>query len=276
MNSKTDTTAFRPKKRLGQHFLTDPGVIREIIAQGEFGRQDEILEIGPGRGALTLPLAGMVHRMFAVEKDTQLVEILQKGLSKAGASNVILINQDILKFDFGDLPQPSTGKIQVVGNLPYNISSPLIERLIMHRNLFGRALLMFQMELAERLLALPGHREYGAITVALRYYASVSPVLRVSRDAFYPRPKVDSMVLKLDFEDPHPRRADDETHFRRVVKEAFAHKRKTLANSLRAGMKARSGAEILEALERCNINPRKRAEALDIDDFISLSAALAR
>ena len=276
MNLKTNATAFRPKKRLGQHFLNNLGVIHEIIAQGNFSTQDEILEIGPGRGALTLPLAGKVNRIFAVEKDTQLVEILQKGLSKAGISNVMLINQDILRFDFDSLPRPAAGKIQVIGNLPYNISSPLIERLITHRRIFGRALLMFQLELAQRLLAVPGHREYGAITVSLRYYASVSPILQVTRDAFYPRPKVASMVLKLDFEDPYPRRADDERHFRRVVKGAFAHKRKTLINSLRGSLKDRSGAEILKALEVCGIDPKKRAETLDIDDFISLSAALAR
>ncbi len=275
MKLNTKAEAFRPKKRLAQHFLQDFGIIREIIARTGFDTMDDVLEVGPGLGALTLPLAGRVHRITAVEKDSRLFEMLEKKLVGAGMTNVTLINEDILKFDFRTLSPPASGKIQIIGNLPYNISSPLLEKLITNRGIFGRALVMFQAELANRLLAVPGHREYGAITVALRYFAKVSPVLRVPKEAFYPRPKVASMVLHLDFGSPHPRRADDERHFRRVVKGAFSHKRKTLLNSLSAGLTDYRKEDLLKAMKICAIDPKIRAEALDIDDFLSLSTALA-
>ena len=275
MRLNTKTTAFRPKKRLAQHFLQDQGLIRDIIEHTGFDVMDEVLEVGPGPGALTLPLAGKVSRITAVEKDSQLFEMLEKRLAGAGIANVTLINEDILKFDFRTLSSPAAGKIQVIGNLPYNISSPLLERLITNRDIFGRALLMFQAELANRLLAVPGHRAYGAITVALRYFAKVSPVLSVPKEAFYPQPKVASTVLHLDFDSPHPRRADDEKHFRRVVKGAFAHKRKTLLNSLSANLPEYRKEDLLKAMKICDIDPKIRAEALDIDDFLSLSTALA-
>jgi len=269
-------TTFRPKKRLAQHFLKNPGLIQKIIDRSGFDALDVILEVGPGLGALTLPLAGRVRKIIAVEKDARLAEMLGEKLIGAGVDNVTLINDDILAFDFQTLAPPAKKKIQVIGNLPYNISSPLLEKLMTHRALFGRAVLMFQAELGRRLLAVPGHRAYGAITVALKYFAEVSPVLKAPKEAFYPRPKVDSLVLRLDFENPHPRRADDEGHFRRTVKGAFAHKRKTLLNSLRASLTEYGKVDILKALEICRIDPKKRAEALDIDDFLSLSTALAQ
>lgn len=274
MNLKNNGNAFRPKKSLGQHFLKDPGLIQKIIDRTGFDALDVVLEVGPGLGALTLPLARKVRRIIAVEKDTRLAELLDRKLTGAGIDNVTLFNEDILTFDFMAIAPPEKEKIQVIGNLPYNISSPLLEKLMTHRTLFGRAVLMFQAELGRRLRAVPGNREYGAITVALKYFAGISPVVKAPKEAFYPRPKVDSLVLCLDFENPHPRRADDEGHFRRVVKAAFAHKRKTLLNSLSAGLTEYSREDILKALEICRLDPIKRAEALDIDDFLSLSATL--
>lgn len=274
MNLKNNGNAFRPKKSLGQHFLKDPGLIQKIIDRTGFDALDVVLEVGPGLGALTLPLARKVRRIIAVEKDTRLAELLDRKLTGAGIDNVTLFNEDILTFDFMAIAPPEKEKFQVIGNLPYNISSPLLEKLMTHRTLFGRAVLMFQAELGRRLRAVPGNREYGAITVALKYFAGVSPVVKAPKEAFYPRPKVDSLVLCLDFENPHPRRADDEGHFRRVVKAAFAHKRKTLLNSLSAGLTEYSREDILKALEICRLDPIKRAEALDIDDFLSLSATL--
>ncbi len=267
--------AFRPKKRLAQHFLKDPGLIQKIIDQSRFDEMDVVLEVGPGLGALTLPLANRVRKIIAVEKDAHLVEILGRKLVGRGIDNVSLINQDILAFDFRTLEHPVKEKIQVVGNLPYNISSPLLEKLMTHRALFGRAVLMFQAELGRRLLAVPGNRAYGAITVALKYFAEVSPMVEAPKEAFFPRPKVDSLVLQLDFANPHPRRADDEKHFRRVVKAAFAQKRKTLLNSLSTGLTEYQKEDILKVLELCRLAPRRRAETLELDDFLYLSAALA-
>jgi 16S rRNA (adenine1518-N6/adenine1519-N6)-dimethyltransferase len=265
---------FRPKKRLSQHFLKDTGIIHEIIAQAGFDESDHVLEIGAGLGALTLPLSKVVRHITAIEKDAQLVDMLGKRLSHAGIDTVNLINDDILAFDLNKVIDLSLKKIKVIGNLPYNISSPLLEKFIKNRNLLSRAILMFQYEFARRLIAPPGNKEYGAMTVLIQYHASLSPLLDVPKEAFYPRPKVDSMVLELDLDSPHPRRTDDEETFKMVVKGAFAHRRKTLLNSLKGTLSSRSIDEIVAALDSCAIDSTKRAENLDIDDFLCLTSQL--
>jgi 16S rRNA (adenine1518-N6/adenine1519-N6)-dimethyltransferase len=262
---KKRRNGFRPNKRLGQHFLKDRGIIDEIIDRAGFHSSDRILEIGAGLGALTLPLAASVHQILAVEKDGRLTAMLDESLTREGIRNVTLINEL--------LPHPG-GKIHVIGNLPYNISSPLLEKLITHRHLIARAVLMFQFELARRLIASPGNKAYGAMTVLIRYHTSVSPLLEVPKGAFYPKPKVGSMVLELDFERPYPRRADDEAHFKKVVRGAFAHRRKTILNSFKGAFFSCGIDELLKAFEKCEIDSKKRAETLSIDDYICLSAAL--
>ncbi|MEJ2726825.1 MAG: rRNA adenine dimethyltransferase family protein [Deltaproteobacteria bacterium] len=137
----------------------------------------------------------------------------------------------------------------------------------------SRAVLTFQRELARRLTAGPGNKEYGAMTVLVQYHTRVSPLLEIAKEAFYPKPKVGSMVLELDFTKPYPNRAKNEKHFKRVVKAAFAHRRKTLLNGLK-GAGALPTPDILRALKKCGIEPGKRAETLDIDDFLCLSASL--
>jgi 16S rRNA (adenine1518-N6/adenine1519-N6)-dimethyltransferase len=265
---------FWPKKRLSQHFLQDTGIIHEIIAQAGFDESDHVFEIGAGLGALTLPLSKVVRHITAIEKDAQLADMLGKRLSHAGVDNVNLINDDILAFDFSKVIDLSLKKIKIIGNLPYNISSPLLEKFIKNRNLVSRAILMFQYEFARRLIAPPGNKEYGAMTVLIQYHASLTPLLDVPKEAFYPKPKVDSMVLELDLDSPHPRRTEDEETFKMVVKGAFAHRRKTLLNSLKGTLSSRSINEIVAALDRCAIDPTKRAENLDIDDFLCLTSQL--
>lgn len=265
---------FRPKKGLSQHFLRDTGIIHGIIAQAGFDESDHVFEIGAGLGALTLPLSKVVRHITAIEKDAQLADMLGKRLSHAGVDNVNLINDDILAFDLSKVIDRSLKKIKVIGNLPYNISSPLLEKFIKNRNLVSRAILMFQYEFARRLIAPPGNKEYGAMTVLIQYHASLTPLLDVPKEAFYPKPKVDSMVLELDLDSPHPRRTEDEETFKMVVKGAFAHRRKTLLNSLKGTLSSRSINEIVAALDRCAIDPTKRAENLDIDDFLCLTSQL--
>jgi len=272
--SLAQSRGFRPKKRLGQHFLNDPAIIDKMIARAGFDPSCTVLEIGSGLGALTLPLARSVQHVLAVEKDRQLVAVLQKNLYASGIHNVTPITGDILRLDFAALDLPAGQTFQVLGNLPFNISSPVLEKLVLNRNLVSRAVLTFQRELARRLMATPGNKEYGAMTVLVQYHARVSPLLEIAKEAFYPKPKVGSMVLELDFTRPHPNRAKDEKHFKRVVKAAFAHRRKTLLNCLK-GAEALSTPNILHALERCGIEPGKRAETLNIDDFLCLSASLA-
>jgi len=265
---------FRPKKRLGQHFLLDPGVIHKIIARAGFHVSDLVLEIGPGQGALTLPLARSVGHVVAVEKDARLVSLLKKKLSQAGITNVTLVNHDILEWDFHETEARSSTKIKVIGNLPYNISSPFLEKLVENRTSVDRAILMFQLEIAKRLTSPPGEKTYGAMTVLIRYYAHATSLLGVPKSAFFPRPKVDSMVLELDFERPYNKRAVNEASFKEVVKGAFAHRRKTLFNSLKDSFPFIDREGLMEGINKCGIDPGRRAETLDMDEFVCLTSAL--
>jgi 16S rRNA (adenine1518-N6/adenine1519-N6)-dimethyltransferase len=270
----THKQTLRPNKRLGQHFLRDQSVIAEIIDRAGFAKSDDVLEIGPGLGALTIPLSGYVNRIIAVEKDKRLTETLGEKLSQLGLSNIVLINNDILKIDFQQIAEIAGGRIKAVGNLPYNISSPVLDRLFKHRDIIRTAVFMFQREFAGRLLASPGGKDYGALTVLIRYEAETYPLIEVSSNAFYPRPKVGSMVVKIDMEKPHTRRAEDDGLFRAVVKGAFAHRRKTILNSLGGTLSTYGNDQIREALEQCAIDPMRRAETLSIDEFINLTDKL--
>jgi 16S rRNA (adenine1518-N6/adenine1519-N6)-dimethyltransferase len=263
-----------PKKRLGQHFLKDPQIIQEIVTRARFEEDAEVLEVGPGLGALTFPLAGLVKRVIGVEADSRLVDTLQKHLSLERMSNVTLIHSDILKLDFAQILGSGEKQIHVIGNLPYNISSPFVEKLISHRSHVNRAILTFQLELASRLAAAPGNKAYGALSVLIQYYARITPLLEISREAFYPKPKVSSMVLELDFTRPYPRRAENEGNFRKVVKASFAHRRKTVLNSLRRALASVEHDHILSALAKCGIEPGTRAENLHVDDYLCLSDVL--
>jgi len=262
---------FRPKKSLGQHFLRDPLIVERILARAKLDKSATALEIGSGMGALTFPLASCVRHVIAVEKDGTLAEKLRTGLSREGIGNVTLIHEDILKLDLARL---SEEKIEVIGNIPYNISSPLIEKLIHNRHRIQRAVLTLQRELAARLTASPGNKQYGALTVLIQYHAHLSPLLEIPREAFHPKPKVSSTVVRFDFSKPYPRRANHEEFFRKVVRAAFAHRRKTLSNSLRGTFPSWEVQNTLNAMQRCAIDPRRRAETLSTEDFLDLSTAL--
>jgi len=262
---------FRPKKSLGQHFLRDPLIIERILAGAKFDRSSTVLEIGSGLGALTFPLASRVQHVIAVEKDGTLAEKLRAGLAREGIRNVTLIHEDILKLE---LPRLSEEKIEVIGNIPYNISSPLIEKLIRNKHRIQRAVLTLQHELAARLTASPGNKQYGALTVLIQYHAHLSPLLEIPREAFHPKPKVSSTVVQFEFSKPYPRRADHEEFFRKVVRAAFAHRRKTLLNSLRGTFPSWDVRSTLNAMQHCAIDPQRRAETLSIEDFLDLSPVL--
>ena len=267
---------LRPDKRLGQHFLTDKNIINKIIDISGINSSDDILEIGPGMGALTVPLAFKVNSVVAVEKDRRMVDFLQEILAKNKIENVTLINEDILKTDIQKISYGKKNMLKVAGNLPYNISSPLLEKLIANKEYINKAFLMFQHEFAGRLTALPGNREYGSITVMTRYQAKVTKLLEVNRNVFYPRPKVGSLVVEIDMEKPYPARAMDDKIFKLVVKGSFAQRRKTIKNSLKVISPYFSGEQILKALGECGIDPGRRAETLDMDEFLSLSDTLSK
>jgi len=267
-------SGLRPKKSLGQHFLEDHGIIDKIITLIQLNKNDVVVEIGPGTGALTIPVLPYVYHLIAIEKDQLLINLLRKKLSAEEGKKITLISGDALKIDFKEISNDFKQKIRIIGNIPYNISSPLLERLILYRAYIKSAILMFQHEFALRLIAPPGQRKCSALTIVSQYYAEISPIIKIKRDAFYPIPKVDSMVLKMDFERPYKFQAKDEMIFRKIVKSAFLFRRKTILNSLEKATVSLSREEIAKALEECNIEPKKRAETLSIYDFIRLSLVL--
>jgi 16S rRNA (adenine1518-N6/adenine1519-N6)-dimethyltransferase len=267
-------SGLRPKKSLGQHFLEDHGIIDKIITLIQLNKNDVVVEIGPGTGALTIPVLPYVCHLIAIEKDRLLINLLRKKLSAEEGKKITLISGDALKIDFKKISDDFKQKIRIIGNIPYNISSPLLERLILYRAYIKSATLMFQHEFALRLIAPPGQRKCSALTIISQYYAEISPVIKIKRDAFFPIPKVDSMVLKMDFERPYKFQAKDEMIFRKIVKSSFLFRRKTILNSLEKATVSLSREEIAQALEQCNIDPKKRAETLSIYDFIRLSLVL--
>ena len=268
------TTIVRwPKKSLGQNFLVDKNIIRKIMEAAAIEADEHVLEIGPGRGALTGELLKAGARVLAVEFDKSLAEELRSiyGSSK----NFELIEADALKLDFSELAREYGTPFKVVSNLPYNISGPLLARVIEQRQAFTGLVLMLQREVAERLLAPPSTKEYGALTVLTRTFAGVERLFQVSPGCFRPRPKVQSTVIRLVPLDSPRVEVHDPGLYRRVVKAAFGQRRKTLANALKAldlGPDAPPGA-VDEALSRAGIDPKRRGETLGLEEFSTLTKA---
>ena len=265
---------IRAKKKLGQCFLVNTSIAHKMIRSARLSTSDTVLEIGPGLGALTMPLAKSTRHVVAIEKDEELFSRLKERLYRDRITNVTLIHDDILRFDLRGLKPLFGQKIIVLGNLPYNISSPLVIRLLANHTCMDRAVLMFQQEFAQRLISQPGVKSYGAITVMVRYRAKARKLFKVSSGSFYPRPKVESMVLELDFNQPWPQRPISDEQLRKVVKPAFLHRRKTLINALMGAPQNWEKQTILRALISCGIDPARRAETLGVDEYICLAQAL--
>lgn len=264
----------RPKKSLGQNFLTDRTVLARIAQLVDRGPEARILEVGPGRGALTRLLAEQGARVVAVELDRQLVPLLQKEFG--GSANVEVVQADILRTDLPALLLPRfPGTWQVAANLPYNISSQVLFRFLDNRSLFSRLVLMLQKEVGDRLVALPCTKEYGILSVLLRLHFDITREFTVKPGSFHPVPKVDSVVLSFT-PLPAPRVAvADEQFFRRVVKAAFGQRRKTLWNCLKAlGLECDDQA-LANALADCGIDGVRRGETLSLEEFALLAGALA-
>ena len=264
---------LRPRKNMGQHFLSDPGTSEKIVGMARISPEHTILEIGPGLGALTIPAARVAKRVHAVDKDPHLIALLEAELLARGLSNVVLRKQDILTFDIMELAENTDQNLLVMGNLPYNISSQVLVQLIHSRSFVSRAVLMFQKELARRLMAQPGGRDYGRLTVMLRYCSDIRSLMTVKAPLFFPAPRVDSEVVEIKFRYPEfP--AEDEVFLFKVIKAAFGQRRKTLRNAL-AGSELRIDAKTaLRALEKADIDPSRRAETLAIQEFVRLSRCL--
>jgi 16S rRNA (adenine1518-N6/adenine1519-N6)-dimethyltransferase len=265
---------LRPKKRLGQSFLADPSIAAAITAKSGLSAQDVVLEIGAGLGALTIPLAQTVKKLYAVEKDHQLIDLLKTELLAHNISNCEVVAGDILKIDLQEFTASADRKMTVVGNLPYNISSQVLIRLIQARHDFDRAIFMFQKELAQRIAARPGGREYGRITAMLRYCAAIRPLLNVRAGSFYPQPKIDSTVIEIQFKPTTGYGPHDEAMLFAVIKAAFGNRRKTLKNALLASGLPIDSQTALQALSAAGIDHSRRAETLEPEEFVSLEGCL--
>ncbi len=264
---------LRAKKQLGQNFLSDPSTARMIVRRANLAPGEVILEIGAGLGALTLPLAQVARRVFAVEKDAALAGLLRGELRAADMSNVVVLEADALSLDIGSLTDPPA-RLVVFGNLPYNISSQIVVKLIAARSCISRAILMFQKELAGRLTASPGGRDYGRITAMLTYCAQVRLLAEVGAKSFFPPPKVDSAVLEIAFREALPHPPHDEAHLFRLIAAAFGKRRKTLKNALCASGLGIGADEAAAALAQAGIDPARRAETLTPEEFVALEIGL--
>ena len=259
-------SAHRPRKRFGQNFLTDEGVIDRIARAIAPSAEDHIVEIGPGQGALTETLAPTGCQLDVIELDRDLVAGLLAAFSIYDGFK--LHSADALKFNFGALARDGE-QLRVVGNLPYNISTPLIFKLLENAALIRDMHFMLQLEVVERLAAKPGSKAWGRLGIMAQYHCKVEHLFDVPPDAFYPPPKVQSAIVRLQpwAESPWP--ACNEKQLRKVVASSFAQRRKTLRNNLK-------GLASAEQLEQLGLDPGARAETLTLDNFIAIANLVDR
>lgn len=256
-------TAFRARKRFGQNFLHDPGVIGRIIAAIAPAPGDHLVEIGPGHGALTQPLLASGGRLDVVELDRDLIA----GLRQMGHGRLIVHQGDALAFDFSTLVEPGE-RLRLVGNLPYNISTPLLFHLLEQPEVIADMHFMLQLEVVQRMAAGPGGGDYGRLSVMVQYRCRVEPLFRVGAGAFRPAPKVESAVVRLVPHRTPPVDVGDERLFARVVALAFSQRRKTLRNTLR-------GLLDESAIRAAGVDPGARPETLGLERFAALSRGAA-
>lgn len=270
------TGLIRAKKSLGQHFLTDHHVARRIVDSVSPSRDEVVIEIGPGKGALTSLLAERSGWVFAVEIDPALVEELRRAVQ---AENLTIVEADALEVDWEELIEEGKSKlsrreqphVRVVANLPYYISTPLIERLLsVGRRLFDMTL-MLQKEVADRITSEPGGKEYGYLSVMVQYYSEAEKLFEVPASAFAPPPRVRSAVIRLRVRERAAVEVGDEVKFFKLVRAAFAQRRKTILNNLKAAAKTLDvHTDVESALEAASIEPRRRAETLSLAEFAAL------
>ncbi len=266
-----DKYGFRLSKSLGQNFLTDKNIIDEIIESAQIGPEDLVMEIGPGIGVITMEAAEKAKKVIAVEIDKNLIPILKETLKDY--DNVEIINKDILKTDVNGLIDGCKEKfagVKILGNLPYYITTPIIMKLLEDGVKADSITIMMQKEVADRIKALPGTKAYGALSVAVQYYCTAEAVVNVPKEVFMPQPKVDSTVLRLCIRKEKPVILEDRDMFFRCVKAGFGQRRKTLLNSL-MGIDNITKDIVRDALEKAGIDPSRRAETLNLEEFAKLS-----
>lgn len=263
----------RPKRYLGQNFLVDQNIAKKIIQLCSFSEKDCVLEIGAGLGALTEQLVNLVKEVVAVERDRKLCAALGDYLS--GYDNVKIVCADFLKSDLKQLLESNSRKIKVIGNLPYYITTPIIEKLIEEKDRFDSIFITVQKEVAQRLCAKPGGKDYGSISCYLQFYMKLNILFHIGKRAFYPQPQVDSVFLKLDVLPNPPVRVTDCDRFFGIIRSAFGKRRKTILNSLLASKFMKLDKPNLNAaLKGIGINPNARPEQLSLEDFAKIADAI--
>lgn len=268
---------FSFKKSLGQNFIIDPNILRNIVSHADLTLSSGAIEIGPGIGALTEHLARACKKVVAFEIDQRLLPVLEDTLSPY--DNVKIVHSDILEADVQKViadEMQGIEDIMVVANLPYYVTTPILMKLLNDRLPIRGFVVMMQKEVADRITARPGTKEYGSLSIAVQYYATADVVMTVPKTVFMPQPNVESAVIKLIKHNEPPVKVIDEDFLFIVTRASFAQRRKTILNNLQTGLP--QGKEkkqyIIEALEKCQISPTRRGETLSIEEFGQLADAL--
>ena len=257
---------FKPKKKLGQHFLIDSSAIEKILKAANLEKEDIVFEIGSGLGLLTKELAKRAKKVIGFEVDEKLCSISQRVL--AGYSNVEIKREDILRVSPADLH--SLGKFKVVGNLPYYITTPIIFSLLGWSKRLMSAVLTVQKEVAERIISPPGRKEYGILSIGVQFHGEVEKIADFKKECFFPMPDVVSSLIRMKVRAKPPVLVKDKENFFNLVRVSFSQRRKQLINVLSKGLKLKKEI-ISDKLSLIGIDPKRRAETLSMDDFAKLS-----
>lgn len=261
---------FKFSKSLGQNFLIDDNVIDKILSGARVSEEDNIIEVGPGIGTLTREMGKTAKKVVAIEIDKSLIPILKETLEKF--DNVEVINKDILKVDIQELVKEKLngGPVKLIANLPYYITTPIVMKFLEEDIPVTDIVVMVQKEVADRMNALPGSKDYGALSIAVQYYCETEIVAKAPRHMFVPQPNVDSTVIGLHVREDKKYKVDNEEIFFKTVKASFGQRRKTLLNSL-GGLGFLNKDEIREVLQEANIDEKRRGETLSIEEFANLA-----
>ncbi|WP_165005566.1 MULTISPECIES: 16S rRNA (adenine(1518)-N(6)/adenine(1519)-N(6))-dimethyltransferase RsmA [unclassified Enterococcus] len=268
---------FSFKKSLGQNFLTEPNILRKIVETAQINEQTNVIEVGPGIGALTEQLAKHAKQVVAFEIDDRLIPVLADTLSPY--PNVTVVNQDILKTDLSTAAAEYFSEklpLKVVANLPYYITTPIMMHFLESDVVVDEMVVMMQKEVADRISAAPGTKAYGSLSIAVQYYMEASLAFIVPKTVFVPQPNVDSAILKLTRRETPAVEVTDEKAFFRLTKAAFQQRRKTLRNNLQHayGKDEQTKECLMKSLETAGIDPKRRGETLSLEEFAALSNAM--